>query len=119
MTQRENFTGKDYNPCMQWNLDAFCCSPAGYQFRKNILASQAPLTVSKTYQGPIPNNPEDSRPLWLATTGIVDPTPYNFPPQAQNYTWCSRIPCGLDQNGKPPCQSNMASCGVRGSCSGK
>lgn len=114
---RENlgYTLKDYDPCFNYNADRFCCSKRGQHFRKNILLSDCPTMKSDSYSQPRNYDPNDDRPLWLKVTGLVDPDTYSFTPQERNYTWCSRIPCAVDQK-HVPCQSNMPYCNKYGGC---
>lgn len=117
MTIREGlgYTLKNYNACVNYNADRFCCSKRGEQFRKNILLSNCALTPTDDYSAPRNYNPNDQRPLWLKQTGLVDPDPYTFTPQDRWNIWCSRMPCSVDQKGVP-CQKNQPYCNNPASC---
>jgi len=95
-----------YDPAFSFNADRFCCSQRGAHHRQNVLLSETPLLVSDDYSRQRNNDPYDTRPMWMRTTGMVDPTPYDFTPQNRWYVWCSRMPCSCDQKGVP-CQKHM------------
>ena len=119
MPIRENlgYTLANYDPCFNFNSDRFCCSKPGQQFRDNILLSECPLTKSKSYSEASYYDKNDTRPLWLTQTGIVDPKPYTFTPQERAHIWCSRMPCSFKYN-TVPCQKNMPYCNQK-ACGGK
>ena len=112
MSLREGlgYSLRSYDPCFSYNADRFCCSDRGYKFRQNVLLSDTALVRDNSYGNINYNDPNDNRPLWLVTTGVVDPQSYTLAPVERDYTWCSRIPCGLDQKGRPPCQKDMPVC---------
>src|SRR5690242_7862138 len=113
------YTLRYYDPCFNYNADRFCCSDRGYHFRENVLLRDTQLNPSiNNYQDINYNDPNDKRPLWLVTTGIVDPKSYSLAPVARDYTWCDRMPCSMSQNGKPPCQRAMPYCSNPASCRG-
>ncbi len=118
------YTLRNYNPCTNFNQDRFCCSDRGYHFRDNILLSECPLTRTDDYSAPRNYDPNDTRPLWLKQTGLVDPDPYTFTPQDRWHIWCGRMPCSVDQKGVP-CQKiqprcvNPADCGGQNVCGGR
>lgn len=103
------YTLKDYDPCFDFNSDRFCCSNRGARFRENILLSECALSKHSTYNAPRNYDPNDTRPLWLKQTGIVDPKSYSFTPVDRWHVWCSRMPCSVDQKGVP-CQSQQPRC---------
>ena len=124
MTVKEGLSGMYNDACFNYNSDRFCCSKRGYHHRENVLLSECPLTKSTSYSQARYYNPNDQRPLWLKTTGLVDPDPYTFTPQDRWHVFCSRMPCTIDQHGVP-CQKNMptctskANCGSNNSCGGR
>lgn len=111
-----------YDPCFNYNADRFCCSNRGAHFRENILLSDCPL--NKNVNLPRGYQTVDKRTLTVKQSGIYDPVPYTATPQARQYTWCDRIPCGLEQHGIP-CQRNQpyctqtSGCGKSGACGNK
>jgi len=109
------YTLKNYDPCFNFNADRFCCSKRGAHFRENILQSECPLTKSNSYSEAAYYDKNDSRPLWLRDTGLVDPNPYTFTPQERAHTWCGRMPCSFETN-KVPCQANMPVCTKSAGC---
>lgn len=112
------YTLRDYNPCVDFNADRFCCSKYGAQFRENVLLSDCALTKSNSYSEPRNYDPKDDRPLWLQQTGLVDPDPYTFTPQDRWNVWCSRMPCSVDQKGVP-CQREQPMCINPATCNGR
>jgi hypothetical protein len=105
-----------YDPCFNYNADRFCCSNRGDHFRKNILLSNCAHTKTDSYTAPRNNDPNDTRPLFIKQTGLVDPDPYTFTPQDNWNVWCSRMPCSVDQKGVP-CQNGMPRCSNPNTCS--
>lgn len=107
-----------YDPCFSYNADRFCCSNRGAHFRENVLLSDCALTKSNDYNRPRNYDPNDTRPLWVKETGLVDPDPYTFTPQDRWYVWCNRMPCSVDQKGVP-CQAGQPKCANPATCGRK
>lgn len=108
MKEGLGYSLKNYDPCFNFNNDNFCCSQGNAQLYTNLMLRRARGQASmnnnlqSSYSAQRNQNPVNFSTLEMQRTGMVQPSPYNFPPLTGWYVPCSRMPCGIYGN-KLPC----------------